>query len=176
MLTQYHETRLSEPIAAVFAALLGALARGRWAVAAAPEELKALPRTGFEYSARSNGRLRRGQVVECLRPVSIVLFETLQRSPSFVRVQQRWRVQPLSSDTRLSCDLRATLNHVANLHKRNWEARFEREVLRLIDGVRVELATDGPHREASGSIGHSTGSTSIVSAKSKTVNGKPTLR
>ena len=176
MLTQYHETKLAEPIAAVFATLLRALARGRWNSTADDAEFIALPRTGFQYSSRRNGRLRSGAVVECLRPVSIVILETLQRSPSFVRVRQCWRVQPLPSDTRLSCDLRASLNRAANLHRRNWEARFEREITRLLDTVRAELEASHAHGVSSGTIGQKSGSVSIVSANKSSVNGKPILR
>ena len=151
MFEQYHEARLEEPIAAVFAALLRALAVGRWtATTAESDDLVMLPRTGFHYSSRVKGRLRRGQVIECLRPVSIVMLETLQRTPSFVQVRQRWRVQPLpSDDTRLSCDLQASLNRAANLHRGNWEARFDRESRRLLETVRTLLHVDGQARNES---------------------------
>lgn len=176
MLELYHEARLAEPISAVFAALLRALARGRWANAVEPDELTAVPRTGFQYSARSRGRLRRGEVVECLRPVSIVLLESLQRSPSFVHVRQRWRVQPLPGDTRLSCELKASLNRMANLQRRHWEARFARDVAQLLDAVRRDLEASRPQGGANGVIGQRIGSASIVNANKSTVNGKPILR
>ena len=174
MLEQYHEARFAPSIALVFAALLRSLAQGRWANMAVYGETAVLPRTGFQYSSRYNGRLRRGEVIECLRPVSIVILETLQRSPSFVRVRQRWRVQPLARDTRLSCDLKAELNRIAHLHRRNWETRFEREITKLLAAVRDEFAQ--AHGVASGSVGQRIGNASIVKTNSRIVNGKPILR
>ena len=176
MLELHHDAILTEPIAIVFTALLRVLGRGRWTNKAGLEEFTALPRSGFRYSARHNGRLRRGEVVECLRPVSIVVLETLQKPPSCVRVRQRWRVQPLVADTRLSCDLSASLNRIANLHRSHWEARFMREVGRLLDDVRSDLDAIRAQGATSGAFGHSTGRASIVRTNKRIVNGKPTLR
>ena len=150
MLEQYHELRLAEPIAVVFAALVRVLARDRWANVAMLEDVTPLPRSGFRYSARRRGRWRHGEVVECLRPVSIVLLETLQRPPSSVRVRQRWRVQPLPSDTRLTCDLRASLNRIANLQRRRWMTRFDAEVRRVIAAVRDDLGHETRSKSAAG--------------------------
>lgn len=177
MLELHHEARLAQPIAVVFTTLLRALGRGRWTSAGGLEDITALPRSGFQYSARQHGRLRRGEVIECLRPVSIVMLETLHKVPSCVRVHQRWRVQPLPADTRLSCDLRASLNRIANLHRRQWEARLAREVDRLLEDVRADLdASCAAQGVASGALGQSTGNASIVSRNSRIVNGKPILR
>jgi hypothetical protein len=177
MLELNREARLAEPIAVVFTTLLRALGRGRWTSERSLEVFTALPRSGFQYSARHHGRLRRGEVIECLRPVSIVVLETLHKPPSCVRVRQCWRIQPMPMDTRLSCDLHASLNRIANLHRRQWEARFTREVDKLLDDVRSDLdAACHAHRGASGALGQSTGSVSIVSTNNSIVNGKPTLR
>ena len=175
MLERYHEERLAEPIAVVFAALVRALARERWASVAALEDISPLPRSGFRYSVRQHGRWRHGQVIECLRPVSIVLLETLQRSPSCVRVRQRWRVQPLPSETRLSCDLKAHLNRIANLKRRRWIRRFDVELCRIVAAVRIDLDREA-QRASAGTIGQSNGSTAIVSTNARTVNGWPTVR
>lgn len=172
MLERYYEVRLSEPIAVVFTALLRALGRGRWVTVAEYEQFTALPRTGFRYSSRTKGRLRRGEVIECLRPVSIVILETLQRPPSFVRVRHRWRVQPLPSDTRLSCDLEASLNRIANLHRRNWEARLDRDMCRLLGSVREELDACRSPAAARVAFGHVGPADTI----GKGVNGKSTSR
>lgn len=176
MLELYHEARFAEPMAAVFAALSRALADGRWNDVHAYAGSLALPRTGLRYSARRGGHICHGEVLECLRPVSLVLQETLQRSQWGIGVRQRWRVEPLATETRLCSEIRATLSRIASLQRRHWQARLEAERQRVHAQIRAELARAAEIRAQSGTIGQSIGSVSIVSTKRISVSGKPILK
>ncbi len=93
---QRHETRLEAPITNVFAALIDVVARGRWGAAHivldAPQ-----PRPGCEYAQQRRAVLRRGKVLECLRPVTLTLEETLLDRPCRVKLRLKWRLEPLET-------------------------------------------------------------------------------
>src|SRR5262245_57856492 len=95
---QRHETRLEAPITSVFAALIDVVARGRWGAARivldAPQ-----PRPGCEYAQQRHTVLRRGKVLECLRPVKLTLEETLLDRPCRVQLRLKWRLEPLETSS-----------------------------------------------------------------------------
>src|SRR5690242_9125915 len=82
--TQHHEARFAQPLTAVFSAMIDVVARGRWGggaiVAGTP-----WPRAGCQYAQQRGKVLRRGKVVECLRPVSLTVQETLLDPPCCVK-------------------------------------------------------------------------------------------
>ena len=119
---QRHETRLDAPITSVFAALIDVVARGRWGAAHivldAPQ-----PRPGCEYAQQRRRVLRRGKVLECLRPVTLTLEETLLDRPCRVKLRLKWRLEPLET-TRACCSKQSyTLNGAASLRRRHWDDR-----------------------------------------------------
>ena len=93
---QRHEARLEVPITNVFAALVDVAARGRWGtgqlVLDAPQ-----PRAGCIYAQQRGTVFRRGKVLECLRPVSMTLQETLFDPPCYVKLRLHWRLDQSSS-------------------------------------------------------------------------------
>ena len=96
MQRQRHETRLDAPITSVFSALIDVVARGRWGAARivldAPQ-----PRPGCEYAQQRRTVLRRGKVLECLRPVKLTLEETLLDRPCRVQLRLTWRLEPVTA-------------------------------------------------------------------------------
>jgi hypothetical protein len=177
MLEHRREIRFSAPIAPVFSALLGALAAGRWDGAIDARDALYVPRRGCRYSVQRKGRLCRGQVLECLRPVSLIVQETLYRGPSRVAIRSKWRLEPIDGGALLKCEIRALLNRAANLHRRNWEQKLARDCARQLAAVRQRLETANQRqRAAAGVTGQNTGNKSIVSTKISAVNGKPIFR
>jgi uncharacterized protein YndB with AHSA1/START domain len=171
-------TDFEQPMSAVFTALVRALGEGRWFASGGLEDTaSALPRSGLKYSSRRGGYACSGEVLECLRPVSIVLHESLHRARSGADCRQRWRIEPLESSTRVSCEVRANLSRIAALQKRQWHARLAEQNRRVCEDIRSELGSEpGMLRPQSGAIGQRIGSMSMVSTKITTVNGKPILR
>jgi hypothetical protein len=178
MLDQYHETRLEQSMAAVFTALLSTLAVGRWDSELDNERTSYVPRRGCRYSFIRKGRLCRGQVLECLRPVSLVLRESLHRSPSRVDLRCKWRVEPVDDATLLKYEVKAVLNRAAGLHRRNWEQKLARDWARLVAFMheRLDATPNAQGTVVEGEMGQTTGSKSIVTEKMSTVSGKPILR
>jgi hypothetical protein len=175
MIEQTTELRLAEPIAAVFAALAQVASIGRWDAMLDESQASAVPRRGCRYSGRRRGRVCRGQVVECLRPVSLILNESLERAPSLVEVRWKWRIEPVSKCTLLTQEVRAELNRAASFKRRNWERKLESDGRQLFLqlGARLSSAQCQP---AAGKTGQTTGNNSIVSAKITSVRGKPSFR
>ena len=95
MQRQRFEARHAAPITDVFTALAAMLARSRWASDRLLGEPDALPRVGQLYVQRRGGVVRRGRVVECLRPVILTLHESLLDPPCRVRLRLRWRLEPI---------------------------------------------------------------------------------
>jgi hypothetical protein len=111
---QRHETRLEAPITSVFSALIDVAARGRWGAARivldAPQ-----PRPGCEYAQQRRTVLRRGKVLECLRPVKLTLEETLLDRPCRVQLRLKWRVEPLETSSCVLLEASYALNGAASL-------------------------------------------------------------
>lgn len=177
MPTQRHEKEFAEPIGVVFLALNGALASRRWAQGPRLELAGPVPRVGCRYASRRNGVLRRGRVMECLRPVALTLYESLVDSPCCVRLQLRWRVEPVSGGSSLRLLVRYQLNAAAALRRRHWSRQIEAHCQRMLARVGAQLdAPAAVQPAASGVSGHSSGSSSIVTAKINPVSGKPIFR
>ena len=177
MLEQYHELHVEEPIAVVFGALAVAAAVGRWDSLIDAADRNLLPRGGCQYSSRTKERVCRGRVLECLRPVSLILQETLYQSASRVRLRLRWRVEPIEAGTLLRCDLKAALNGAAVMKRRRWEQELHNECEHLLRSVSQYLqARRSDQGAAPGAMGHSTGNKSIVATKITSVSGKPIFR
>ncbi|HET8698612.1 MAG TPA: hypothetical protein VFO94_14050, partial [Gammaproteobacteria bacterium] len=96
MPTQRHEARFAQPLTIVFSAMIDVTARGRWGGAAIVPGTLA-PRGGCQYAQHRGKVLRRGKVLECLRPVSLTLQETLLDPPCCVRLRLHWRIEPLET-------------------------------------------------------------------------------
>jgi hypothetical protein len=177
MLEHRREIRFMAPIAPVFSALARALAAGRWDAAIDARDGIYVPRRGCRYSVQRKGRLCRGQVLECLRPVSLIVQETLYRGPSRVAIRYKWRVEPVDGGAVLECEIRALLNRAASLHRRNWEQKIARDCARLLAAVGQRLeSADWSQGSANGVRGQNAGNNSIVNTKISAVNGKPSFR
>lgn len=183
MSEQLIEADFEQPMAVVFAALVTALGQERWMAAAAAPDTVIVPRAGTRFGYRRGRRICLGQVLECLRPVSIVIVERFQGPAGSVIVRQRWRIAPLAHATRLSGELRIRTYRCARLQLRFWRSHCNArafgtctrisELLRTADSsASVQLA----EAHYSGSTGHSNGSKSIVSAKTIRVSGRPIFR
>jgi hypothetical protein len=177
MPTQRHETEFAEPIDVVFLALNGALAKRRWAQEPPLEPATPVPKVGCRYASRRNGVLRRGRVMECLRPVVLTLYESLVDSPCCVRLQLRWRVEPVGGRSSLRLHVRYQLNAAAALRRRHWARQIEAHCQRLLTRTRAQLRSSvAAQPPAAGVSGHNSGSNSIVTAKISPVSGKPIFR
>lgn len=171
---QRHEARLEWPIRRSFAALLGVLAKGRWARAYLLEPDAPPPRAGLRYEQQRPTVLRRGRVVECIPPVSITLVETLLDPPCRVRLRLRWRLEPVQFVSFLRLDASFDLKGAAALRPRHWNERIEAHCGRMIGALRAVL--QAAQEEDSGMSGQSQGKSSITVAKTSAARGKPTLR
>ena len=127
---QRHEARLERPLTQVFAALLDVVAHGRWAGAGLLDG--AAPRSGCEYAQQRGSVLRRGKVLECLRPVSLKLKETLLDPPCCVQLRLHWRVEPLDSGSQVLLEARYSLNGAATLRRRHWRQRIDGHCGRML--------------------------------------------
>ena len=103
---------------AVFAALNRVLGKHRWAVTGHGDEADALPKAGCRYARTRKSVLRRGRVLEIIRPVSLTLYETLYDPPCRVRLQLRWRIHSLDTGSLLHLVLSYQLNGAAALRAR----------------------------------------------------------
>lgn len=91
MLRQRHEATLADPITQMFSALIQMLAKSRWGSDQWLGDADGLPRLGQTYVQRRGSIIRRGRVVECLRPVVVTLYESLFDPPCRGRLRLRWR-------------------------------------------------------------------------------------
>jgi len=136
---QRHETRLDAPITNVFSALIDVVARGRWGagriVLDAPQ-----PRPGCEYAQQRRTVLRRGKVLECLRPVKLTLEETLLDRPCRVQLRLKWRVEPLETSSCVLLEASYTLNGAASLRRRHWDERIHGHCTRMLGALRPQIA------------------------------------
>jgi len=136
---QRHETRLDAPITSVFSALVDVVARGRWGAARivldAPQ-----PRPGCEYAQWRRTVLRRGKVLECLRPVKLALEETLLDRPCRVQLRLKWRLEPLETSSCVLLEAHYTLNGAASLRRRHWHERIDGHCKRMLGALRPQIA------------------------------------
>ncbi len=136
---QRHETRLEVPITNVFAALVDVAARGRWGAARLVLDA-AQPRRGCIYAQQRGTVFRRGKVLECLRPVSMTLQETLFDPPCCVKLRLHWRLEPLDSGACVLLDARYSLNGAAVLRKKHWHDRIHGHCTRMLGALRPQIA------------------------------------
>src|SRR5262245_65694425 len=103
--------------------MVAVVARGRWGggaiVAGTPP-----PRAGCQYAQHRGKVLRRGKVLECLRPVSLTVQGTLLDPPCCVKLRLHWRSEPLEVGSCVWLDARFTLNGAAALLRRTWVGRI----------------------------------------------------
>jgi hypothetical protein len=136
---QRHETRLEAPITSVFSALIDVAARGRWGAARivldAPQ-----PRPGCEYAQQRRSVLRRGRVLECLRPVKLTLEETLLDRPCRVQLRLKWRLEPLETSSCVLLEASYSLNGAASFRRRHWDERIHGHCTRMLGALRPQIA------------------------------------
>jgi len=136
---QRHETRLDAPITSAFSALIDVAARGRWGAARLVLDA-AQPRTGCEYAQQRGSVLRRGRVLECLRPVSIKLQETLLDPPCCVKLRLHWRLEPLDVGSCVLLEARYSLRGAAVLRPRHWHDRIHGHCTRMLGALAPQIA------------------------------------
>lgn len=136
MLKQRHEAQFAGGIAPVFAALVEVAGKHRWG----SSPLDAAPRPGCDYVRQRGKVLRRGRVLECLRPVSMTLQETLLDPPCCVHLKLHWRLEPLHDGALVRLDARFSLNGAASLRRRHWNERIHGHCARMLAAVRARLA------------------------------------
>jgi hypothetical protein len=142
--TQRHEARFAQPLTTVFAAMIDVAARGRWGGTAIVAGTLP-PRGGCHYAQHRGKVLRRGKVLECLRPVSLTLQETLLDPPCCVRLRLHWRIEPLDTGSCVLLDARFTLNGAASLRRRHWCGRIHGHCERMLAHVRRLAAVEPVH-------------------------------
>lgn len=139
MLKQRHEAQFREPLTSVFAAVVDIAARGRWGAATLMTGV-AQPRAGCQYAQQRGKVFRRGSVLECLRPVSIKLQETLLDPPCCVRLRLHWRLEPLDGRSHVLLEARYSLNGAAALRRKHWQERIHAHCSRMLDAIARQLA------------------------------------
>jgi hypothetical protein len=136
---QRHEAQFVQPLTSVFAAVLDVAARGRWGAATLVTGT-AQPRAGCQYAQQRGKVFRRGAVLECLRPVSIKLNETLLDPPCCVRLRLHWRLEPLDGRSHVLLDARYSLNGAAALRRKHWHERIDGHCGRMLRAIDRQLA------------------------------------
>lgn len=169
------EVQYQQSMAAVFTALVTELGAQRWLPEEVPARAAVLPRAGLRFGYRQGQRLYSGQVLECLRPVSVVIVEQYQGPAGSIIARQRWRIEALDQATRLRGMLRLETNRFARLQQRFWHAHFSSRIRRTCTRVQRMLAISA-RAAYSGVTGQNSGSNSIVSANTSTVSGRPIFR
>ena len=174
---QQHEAHFAEPMTVVFAALLRSLARRRWGEGEYFNAAPCVPRVGCHYMNQRGSVLRRGRVLECLRPVSLTLYETLIDSPCCVQLRLRWRLEPVATGSLLRLGVGYDLNGAASLRRRHWNENIHAHCGRMFGLVRSYLCVEAhDHGAATGVSGQSHGSNNIDMTKMIAVSGKPSFR
>ncbi len=173
---QHHAARLGAPMRETFEALVGVLAKGRWAAEYLFDPDAPLPKAGLRYEQQRPTVLRRGRVVECLPPVSITLVETLLDAPCRVRLRLRWRLEPVDVASLVLLDARFDLKGAAALRRGHWNERIRGHCTRMLRAVEAAVTAGAGQRGASGTSGHSQGRMSMTVAKITAASGKPTLK
>lgn len=139
MLRQRHETKLGFAMTVTFAALVDVVAKGRWggttlSLGSAP------PRAGSSYEQQRGKVLRRGKVLECLRPVSITVQETLLDPPCCVRLRLHWRLEPVETGSCVLLEARYSLNGAATLRRKHWHERISGHCMRMLGALEKHVA------------------------------------
>lgn len=176
MFRQRHEARYATPITTVFASLLQVLARRRWAAEAWFDESDPRPPVGRRYVHRNGSVVRRGRVVECLRPVLLTLYESLSDPPCRVRLRLRWRLEPLDASTSVLLDARYELNGPAYLNRKHWREQIHGHCGRLLTALQLRLAEDAAGQGVAGDRGQKIGSSSMTVTNTTAVNGRPSFK
>jgi hypothetical protein len=156
---QDHEARYPDSMHAVFAALNKVLGKHRWGVTGHLDEADVFPKVGCRYARTRKSVLRRGRVLEVIRPVSLTLYETLYDPPCRVRLQLRWRLHSLCDESLLHLALSYQLNGAAALRSRHWDGRLHEHCTRMLRFVAAELersrqstAPCSPSRDSQGNV------------------------
>ena len=173
---QCHEAEFAEPMTLVFTSLIRALARRHWAESAGLDDALPLPRVGCRYANRRGSVLRLGRVLECLRPVSVTLYETLFDRPCRVRLALRWRLEPTAEGCLLRLRVRYQLNGAASLRRRHWNGQIHAHCKRMLGFVRAAVREAHAAQGEAGASGQSTGNSSMAVANTTAVSGRPILR
>src|SRR5262245_41814450 len=139
--TQRHEARFAQPLTTVFSAMIDVVARGRWGGGAIVAGTLP-PRAGCQYAQQRGKVFRRGKVLECLRPVSLTVQETLLDPPCCVKLRLHWRIEPLGTGSCVLLDARFSLNGAASLRRRHWCGRIEGHCQRMLGPVRRLAAAE----------------------------------
>lgn len=150
---QRHEAQYPHSMLEVFSALNRVLAKYRWGTTADPGAEPAQAKVGCRYERQSRSVLRRGRVLEVIRPVSLTLYETLHDPPCRVRLQLRWRLHPMESGSLLRLSLRYQLNGAATLRKKHWNGRLHAHCARMLGFVAAELKKSAAPRRADAAVG-----------------------
>ncbi len=175
MLRQRHEVTLAAPLTEVFSALVQMLARSRWASDERLAEPDRLPRVGHAYVQRRGAVIRRGRVVECLRPVVLTLYENLFDPPCRVKLRLRWRLKPLDTGSLVLLDASYELNGPAYLNRRHWRSEIHAHCGKLLKALAARLS-GAPYPTYGGDSGQNIGSNSITVTNTTAVNGSPTFK
>jgi hypothetical protein len=122
-----------------FAALVDVVARGRWG-GVAIGVCAGQPRAGCQYAQQRGKGFRRGKVLECLRPVSITLQETLLDPPCCVNLRLHWRLEPVETGSCVLLDARYSLNGAAALRRRHWQERIHGHCARMLGALERQLS------------------------------------
>ncbi len=176
MFHQRHEARYARPITAVFGSVLEVLARRRWAAEPWFDGDDACPPVGRRYCYRNGTLVRRGRVVECMRPVLLTLYESLVDSPCRVRLRLRWRLEPLDGRTSVRLEARYELNGPAYLNRRHWREQIHGHCGRLLTAVRAGLVDAELDQGVAAVSGQKTGSNTMTVTNTTAVNGKPSFK
>lgn len=176
MFHQRHEARYAMPITTVFASVLQVLARRRWAAEPWFDADDPRPPVGRRYVYRNGALVRRGRVVECLKPVLLTLYESLIDSPCRVRLRLRWRLEPLDSGTSVLLDARYELNGPAYLNRRHWREQIHGHCGRLLMSVRARTLDADVGQGVAAVSGQKIGSSTMTVTNTTSVNGKPSFK
>ena len=135
MQKQRHEIEVGCALTEAFAALVAVVAKGRWGGAAILLGT-AQPQPGVHYTQQRGKVLRRGQVLACLRPVSMTLKETLLDPPCCVELRLHWRLEPTDAGACVVLDARYSLNGAAALRRRHWHERIHGHCSRMLGALK----------------------------------------
>jgi hypothetical protein len=135
---QRYERELAAAMAESFGAVVTVASRGRWA-GSVPFDLLP-PRSGCQYAQQRGKVLRRGKVLECLRPVSLTLQETLLDPPCCVRLRLHYRLEPVERGSNLRLEARYALNGAATLRRGHWHDRIRDHCGRMLHAIERHVA------------------------------------
>jgi hypothetical protein len=169
-----HEANYDAPITEVYSALLQMLARSRWGAAGLLAEKDQLPRVGQAYVQRRGSVIRRGRVVECLRPVLVTLYESLFDAPCRVRLRLGWRLEPQNDGSLLLLDASYELNGPAYLNRRHWAKEIDAHCGKLMKALAIRLEDERICQGAES--GQKMGNKTITATNTMAVSGNPNFK